>query len=117
MPPFSLTRFAKASVLLTGGGTQGIGFNHVPDWDIYKNDDWGKRREVLRRLVNLVGRWIVRRRARRRLAAIQVRSGGIFLPRFTLDGALSLQITGKSGLARFVFFLHRRFFEDRGKRA
>lgn len=65
-------RFAKASLLLTGNGTQGVGFDHAPDWDVYKNDDWGKRREVLRRLVNLVGRWIVRRRAGRRLAAIQV---------------------------------------------
>lgn len=67
-------RCAKASLLLTGDGTQGIGFRHEPDWDVYKNDDWGRRREVLRRLVNAVGTWIARRRAGRRLAAIQVRT-------------------------------------------
>lgn len=65
-------RCAKASLLLTGDGTQGFGFRHEPDWDVYKNDDWGRRREVLRRLVNAVGTWITRRRAGRRLAAIQV---------------------------------------------
>lgn len=65
-------RCAKASLWLTGDGTQGVGFRHEPDWDVYKNDDWGRRREVLRRLVNAVGTWITRRRAGRRLAAIQV---------------------------------------------
>lgn len=70
--PFVLFRCAKASLLLTGQGTQGVGFHHNPDWDVYKNDDWGRRREVLRRLVNTVGTWITRRRAGRRLAAIQV---------------------------------------------
>lgn len=66
-------------MLLTGDGTQGVGFRHEPDWDVYKNDDWGRRREVLRRLVNAVGAWIVRRRAGRRLAAIQVR-GPVVVP-------------------------------------
>lgn len=68
----SVYRCAKASLLLTGDGTQGVGFRHEPDWDVYKSDDWGRRREVLRRLVNAVGTWIARRRAGRRLAAIQV---------------------------------------------
>ncbi|CAM9328286.1 unnamed protein product [Hapterophycus canaliculatus] len=71
------SRHAKASLLLTGDGAQGVGFRHKPDWDVYKNDDWGRRREVLRRLVNAVGAWIVRRRADRRLAAIQARLGSL----------------------------------------
>eukprot|EP00903_Cladosiphon_okamuranus_P011978 g11249.t1 len=70
-------RCAKASLLLTGDGMQGVGFRHEPDWDMYKNDDWGRRREVLRRLVNAVGTWITRRRAGRRLAAIQARLVGL----------------------------------------
>ncbi|CAM9441986.1 unnamed protein product, partial [Ectocarpus sp. 8 AP-2014] len=70
-------RCARASLLFTGEGTQGIGFRHKPDWDLYKNDDWGRRREVLRRLVNLVGAWIIRRRAGRRLGAIQARLSGL----------------------------------------
>lgn len=69
---FSSLSFARAALVITGTGTQGVGFEHVPDWNLYKNDDWGKRREVLRRLVNAVGRWIVRKRADRRLAAIRV---------------------------------------------
>lgn len=69
---FLSIRFARASLLLNGEGTQGVGFQHVPDWDLYKNDDWEKRREVLSRLVFLVGRWIIRRRATIRLKAIQV---------------------------------------------
>lgn len=70
--PLCAFRYAKASLLLTGDGTQGVGFQHVPDWDVYKNDDWGRRREVLRRLVNSVGKWVTRRRAGHRLTAIQV---------------------------------------------
>ncbi|CAM9368319.1 unnamed protein product [Ectocarpus fasciculatus] len=70
-------RCARASLLVTGEGTQGIGFRHKPDWDLYKNDDWGRRREVLRRLVNLVGAWIIRRRAGRRLDAILARLSGL----------------------------------------
>ena len=79
LPPLSsryfhrAIRFAKASLLLVGEGMQGVGFRHAPDWDVYKNDDWGRRREVLRRLVNSVGTWVVRRRAGKRLAAIQVK--------------------------------------------
>lgn len=73
-------RFARSSLIFTGSGTQGIGFEHVPDWDLYKNDDWGKRREVLRRLVNLIGKWIVRLRSGRRLALIQVHpSSGTYI--------------------------------------
>ncbi|CAM9375864.1 unnamed protein product [Ectocarpus sp. 12 AP-2014] len=70
-------RCAIASLLFTGEGTQGIGFRNKPDWDLYKNDDWRRRREVLRRLVNLVGAWIIRRRAGRRLGAIQARLCGL----------------------------------------
>ncbi|CAM9316812.1 unnamed protein product [Laminaria digitata] len=70
-------RFAKSSLLLVGEGMQGVGFRHTPDWDVYKNDDWGRRREVLRRLVNSVGAWVVRRRAGKRLAAIQARLGDL----------------------------------------
>ncbi|CAN0008939.1 unnamed protein product [Ectocarpus sp. 6 AP-2014] len=76
-------RCARASLLFTAEGTQGVGFRHKPDWDLYKNDDWGRRREVLRRLVNLVGAWIIRRRAGRRLGAIQARDCSIGFARLS----------------------------------
>ena len=48
---------------------------YVPTFDVYRNDVWRKRVGSLQRLTYLVGKWIVRQRAQRRLVAIQRRLG------------------------------------------
>ena len=48
----------------------------APSFDEFEVDVWGKRRTTLQRFVYLVGKWIVQKRAARRVAAIQARLAG-----------------------------------------
>mmetsp|Transcript_35904 Transcript_35904/g.83232 ORF Transcript_35904/g.83232 Transcript_35904/m.83232 type:complete len:1012 (+) Transcript_35904:171-3206(+) len=50
--------------------------DHEPKFDPYTNDLWCKRRATLQQFVYYVGKWIVRRRADRRLKAIKARLAG-----------------------------------------
>ncbi|CAM9391177.1 unnamed protein product, partial [Discosporangium mesarthrocarpum] len=69
--------YARPALLLTGTGFQGVGFEHVPDWDLFKGNDWGRQRGVLSRLVSLVSRWITQQRAGRRLGCIKAKLSGL----------------------------------------
>lgn len=44
-------------------------------FDLQKAGNWGRRKAVLNRFIDIVGRWIIRRRARQRLDAIWLRLG------------------------------------------
>ena len=59
--------YARAETL---AGVQPEG---APSFDEFEVDVWGKRRTTLQRFVYLVGKWIVQKRAARRLAAIEAR--------------------------------------------
>jgi hypothetical protein len=48
----------------------------APSFDEFEVDVWGKRRATLQRFVFLVGKWVVRKRAARRLKALKARLAG-----------------------------------------
>lgn len=64
--PFDIPdRAARAETILN------TPINHVPQFNVYKAEDWRKRTATVRKFVYLVSKWIVRRRAEQRLRAIK----------------------------------------------